>query len=133
MVIYKLSDRIPVEVGGLKFWLSPLSYSQRIAIADATKMQSGVEVIDSRKIAFLSVKFSVKEVEGIKNADGSDYSLEFDADGCLSDDCVSELMNLDSCPKLVTAASLLIREIKEHEIEGVKIDLKGVKNSKKKG
>lgn len=133
MVIYKISDRIPVEVGGLKFWLSPLTYAQRIEIADATKMQSGVEIADTRLIAFLSIKFSVKEVEGLKNADGSDYILSVDSNGSLSDECVSDLMNLDLCPKIVSAASALMREIKEHEIEGVKIDLKGVKDSKKKG
>lgn len=95
-------------------------------------MKAGVEEVDAPKWVFSSIKFSVKSVEGIQNADETPYELSFDPDGALSDECVSEILGLDLSAKLVTACSLLSREIKEHEIPGVSIELKGLVNSKKK-
>lgn len=131
MIIYRLTDRIPVKIDDLTFWVAPMSFAEKLALNQAVKTTGGVEVMDAAKVAFLTIKFSVKEVEGIKLPDGSDYPLSFDASGALTDDCVSELLQIDTSPKLVTACGLLTREIKEHSIKGVKIDLKGVRPGKK--
>lgn len=132
MIIYKMSDRIPIEIGDVKFWVSPLNFEQKTALAAQVKMVSGVEQPDSVKIAYLAVKYSVKEIEGVKSSDGSNYQLEFMGDGALTDECVSELLQLEHSPLLVTACSHLIGAIKDHNIPGVKIDIKSVKSVKKK-
>jgi hypothetical protein len=131
MIIYRLTDRIPVEIGEVKFWLSPLSYSQKVVLAELYQMKAGVEHQDTHRAVLLSIKYSVKGVEGIKQSDGSDYALSFDADGTLSDQCVQELLGIDQAKQLVDACQYLSLVIKEHQIEGVRIDLAGVKDSKK--
>jgi len=132
MVIYRLSDRIPVQVGELKFWLSPLSYEQKTNLLDCKKMQAGVEVTDGGQRARLALKFAVKGVEGLKCADGTDYAPTMDSDGTLAMSSVDELINLDGCLPLVKVCVGLINGVGGDEIEGATVDLKGVISSVKK-
>ena len=131
MIIYKSTDRIPVKVGEITFWVSPLTYGQKIQIAESTKLKGGVEVQDNYQVAFKTIKFSVKSVEGFKDSCGDDYSPTFDADGCLSDDSTSDIMNLDSAKYIVSACASLMNEIKGYELDGVTVDIKGIKSVKK--
>jgi hypothetical protein len=132
MIVYKMDDRIPVVIGDAKFWVSPLSYEQKIQLAGQTKIKAGEEVSDPVKAALLTLKFSVKEVEGLKCADGSDYHAELDPSGILTDACVSEIFQLETAIPLVTACTALAGSVKEHDIPGVKIDMQGVRVGKKK-
>lgn len=132
MIIYKLTDRIPVQIGDLRFLISPLSSAQKLEIISQVKMSSGKEVHDYTKQALLSIKHGVKKVEGLKCFDGSEYELEFDESGSLTDDSVSELLQMEGSDKLIIVCSTLLNQIKEVNLEGVKVELDKVTNIKKK-
>jgi len=110
-----------------------MEFSQKVAIQSATKMKGGEEVTDGYKVALLTVKFCVKEIEGLENADGSPYELEFEEDGkTLTDDCANELFQLDASPLLIRACNAYVAALKGEVLEGVQFDFSGVKSVKKK-
>lgn len=127
MIVYKLTDRIPVKFAGVTVWVSPLSYQQKSHVLAQTKIVKGEEIQDHGQMVFLAVKYAVKEIQGLVDSSGSPYELAFDSDGTLTDACASDLMQMDAHPKLILACSHLMNGIKEYEIEGVEIDLSKVK------
>lgn len=135
MIVYGLHHRVPVHLvdAGVIVWVSPLTYLQKQALNELVQRKAGEEVVDGYRLAFLSVKFGVKGVEGLTLPEGGEYQLEFDPDGsALTDDCANELMQMGESQKMIKAVSRLCNEIREYEIDGVLIDLKSVKSAKKK-
>lgn len=88
--------------------------------------------MDRVAAALLLIKFSVREVEGITNIDGTPYVLQFDNEGNLTDGCADVLFQLETSKKLVDAASVILNKIEDFEQEGVKLDLKRAKIVSKK-
>lgn len=131
MIIYRTSDRIPVQIGEVRFLISPLSFSQRSAIAQLSQLKAGTEHMDLSKIGKMTVRYAVKGVTGLKTSTGDDYVPDFEADGSLSDDSVEDILGLDLMPKLMTVCGKLMESISDHAIEGVKIDIQGVHSAKK--
>jgi hypothetical protein len=132
MRIFRLSDRIPARIGEVTFWLSPLSYEQRIQLLSAKRMEGGVEVDDNAMRARLAMKFAIKDVDGVTCADGSPYAPAKDADGTISLQAVDELASLPIADKAVAACFVSMRDPGSRQIEGVEFDLQGVKNVEKK-
>lgn len=133
MIIVRMSDRVPVKVGGIKFWVSPLSVAQKAALLEFKIQKGGEEVIDTTKRMFHAIKYAVKGAEGLKRPDDSDYSLEFDEDGTLKDETVEELFNLSQSGKLSVFCYGLMNGFKQDSgIEGVEVDLKGTVSVEKK-
>lgn len=132
MIVYKMSDRIPIEIGEVKFWVSPLSYGQKMELASCSSTVSGEQKIDGQKFATLLMKFSIKEVEGITNFDGTPYVISFDKDGTLSQDSLDELLQIEQSASVLKAATHLFTSMSDYEVDGVKIDMKQIKNVSKK-
>lgn len=132
MKIYRTSDRIPVKIGELTFWLSPMSWGHRAEIVALARKQAGIDATDANKAGFLTLKYTIKEIEGLENSDGSPYVCEYEQSGCLTDDCVDDLYQLDILPQLVQVGGMFLNGLPKGEIEGVHIDLGNVKNAKKK-
>ena len=133
MVIYKMTDRIPVKIGDLTFKLGPLSYFQKSEIQNCTTEVKGESQIDGEKVAYLSLKYSIKEVKGLKDIKGNDYSLEYDDNGCLTDDSMSELLQIDESIRLTRVCLGLMKGFnKDVKIDGVEIDFDNVESVEKK-
>ena len=135
MIVYRPSDRIPVAIGKIKIWISPLTAGQYSNLMSMTKMQGGVEVADAAGMAIRTLKYCIKKVDGLnaQYADGSTVEFDYDSDGCISDESLDVLVSVLELPKLSLLASKIATEgIKDHKIPGVKIDLKGVISAKKK-
>lgn len=133
MIIFKTTDRIPVKMGEVTLWLSPMEFGQKVAIQGAVKMKSGAEITDGFKVALLTLKFCVKEIQGLFNSDGSPFECEFEEGGnVLTDACANDLLQMDSAKSLIRACNSLSEAASTAEIEGVIFDLKGVKSVKKK-
>lgn len=133
MKIFRMTDRIPVKIGELTVWFGPLTYDQKAEINGLVQMRSGEEKVDGYRLAFLSLKYGVKGVDGVKDSEDKPYQVEFEESGmALTDDCTMDLIGLGDSQKVIMAVTRLVNEIKEYEIQGVKIDLKGVKSTKKK-
>jgi hypothetical protein len=138
MILYRTTDRIPVTLGDVKIFISPLTHEQKSNLNNTTKIVGGKETIDGMKMAFLALKYAVKAVEGITDADGNDYALDFEANGSLTDECANDLISLDHAEDLAVICVKLIdgvaaaKRIAEEKGLTAKIDFKGVKGAKKK-
>jgi len=119
-------------MGKVTFWVAPLSFHAKIEMESCTKLVAGVEVLDQVKRSYTCLKYSLKEVEGLKLSDGSEYELSFDPSGCLTDECVNEVMQADTSAALQLACISLVSSVEAHKIKGVEIDLGAVRPAKKK-
>lgn len=131
MIVYRTSDRIPVQVGEVELLFAPLSFAQKTEINSHVKMQSGKETPDGLKVAQLYIKYGIKSVKGCKLSDGSDYEVELDAAGNLTDACVDDVMSLENSPDIIRICALLANQIAKHEVPGVTVHLDKVTHQKK--
>ena len=98
--IYRQSDRIPLEISGVKFLIKPLSYREKMEITKAISMKEGEQLETILQTTLLLMKFSIKGVEGIAYHDGSPLELQFDESGELSEESVNELLSMEITAKL---------------------------------
>lgn len=118
--IYKCSDRLPIKIGDIEFKISPLSFQNRSEIQSLLVLAQGGDMNKAVEGSFLAIKYALKGIKGVENFDGTPYELSFDSDGTLTDDCVSEVLNLECFPKLAALAVALINGVPD------KTDLEGV-------
>jgi hypothetical protein len=133
MVVYKLTDRIPVKIGAATFWIAPLSWGDKARLLSLFKQSAGVELIEPLRAAVETIRVSLKAVDGVQYSDGTEFDCKIDENGCISDEAISELMQVDGIDKLVTVCSMFaMKEINQLELAGVEIDLSKVQSLKKK-
>ena len=130
--IYRTTDRIKVNIHDMCFSLSPLTISQKREIQghlyQAVKEQ---DLLSAQEAAMLSIKYSVKSVKGLYDQNNEEYQLEFDG-GFLSDNCVQDLMNIESNETLANVCNSLLYGIQNplvdpltgKEIQGVSFEEK---------
>lgn len=105
--ILRTSDRIHVQIDDVRVSISPLSFHQKAEVQSMLSLQSGY-----LKAAFAAIKYSVKAVSGIEVGDGEKYELEFEEGGkALSDQCVDDLLNMESSAKLLTVCASMMAGI----------------------
>jgi hypothetical protein len=126
MRIYKRSDRIKVKIEDITVTLAPLSFDQK---SEAQEMISRGTVkqdlrLLSKGIAQM-VKYSVKKVDGLEDAEGNPYQLDFDGDS-LSDSCLDDLLNLEVQEKLQSACLSLLRGIPREIVDSHGKPIQGV-------
>lgn len=132
MIIYRLTDRIPVRIGELTFWLAPLSASQKSELLSLVTVKEGEERVPPMEVAIRTVAMSVKKIEGVTTADGDPYELQFDPNGNLARECVEEIFGLDGAEKMLLACKhFAFQELKDPKLEGVEVDFSKVQTVKK--
>lgn len=107
-VVYRLKDRIKVKIDDISIKVAPLSYLQKMEVQE--KMTKAVNESDMKYAmegTILAIKYAVKAVSGLKNADGSDYELTFD-EGMLSQESIDDLLNLQYSQKLSAVCTSLL-------------------------
>jgi len=122
--IYRLSDRIRVQIGEITFLISPLTYHQKTEIVSNVTRSGGLEMQSAAQMAYLAIKYSVKGIEGLIDSENNPYQLSFNENG-LTDECVSEIFQLGCKDKLMEVVGSLINKIEDPGIEGVKVILPG--------
>jgi hypothetical protein len=95
-------------------------------------MEGGTEVEDRLKMARMAMKFAIKGVDGVQIHDGSKYEPALDPDGTLSWAAVDEISMLASLAQVIAACMAMLGDVSDAKIDGVEIDLKGVKSAEKK-
>jgi len=139
--VSRMSDR-KVKVGDYVFHLAPLSYTQKAEINSHVKVNNDIVTRDLEMSAYTVLKHSLKAIDGpIKQANGSDYELEFTCPNklTLSDDCLSEVLNIKWPADILFIANNLIDGIPEailnpltgEAIEGISIVHDKVSKKKK--
>lgn len=102
-MILRMSDRIKIKVNKVTFTIAPLNQLQKIEIAEQTKIdKSGFEVFDLLRAQTLLIKYGLKGLDGITDASGEPYELEFEGDS-LSDECVSEVFTVQEKSEYLVA------------------------------
>ena len=128
--ILRMSDRVHLEIGGVKFVLAPLSKLHKMELLSTSKIEAGKESVNLFESQFLYIKYALKDVVGLKNYDGTDYKLEFEGDH-LSDNSVNEIMHIEQRSKLnqcgwqlLNGITDLIDPITNKPIDDVSIEVK---------
>lgn len=101
-IVYRVSDTFDVKIGKVTFTMSPLNYKVK---AD---MQANVIAGKPMDAAVIALQNSIKNVVGLKNMNGSEYSLEFDKNGVLKVQCVDDLLNIPESSDLSVIAIGLV-------------------------
>lgn len=136
MIIYKTTDRIKIDIAGVVFHLSPLTWDQKQDILNETRLKEGEQT--NRNSTYKSIKYAVKNIEGLELSDGSPYVIEL-KDGVLTDECVEDILNLELSPKLIMSCYAMVHGVPNEirnpvtgeTIEGVKIVQKDSKKKSK--
>lgn len=108
--VYKTTDLLKYKFGEIEVEFSPLSHFQKNEInplinraikvrniKDASGRESQVQEQDLQLMAEamqLAIKYSVKSVKWLYDSEDNEYVLTFDSNNLLTDDCVSDLMNI---------------------------------------
>lgn len=125
MKIYRVTDRIPVKIGDVEFKISPLSFIQRQEIqAKIIEAENGVPM-GLMEAARLAVKYAVKDLTGVTDSEGAEYTLEFE-NGVLTDNCVDDLLNSDDSQRLQLLCTTLIQGVPKKLVDDKGNEIKGV-------
>jgi hypothetical protein len=106
--IYKRTDRLTLKIDDITLKLAPLSMDQKNEIQTAmTKGRREGDAAEAAKGVCLSIRYSVKGIEGLEDGDGNPYKLTFDVNDNLSDECLDDLLNLELNKKLALVCAKL--------------------------
>ena len=99
--VYSTDDIIKINIEGLTLSVSPLTYKQK------DEIQTLFINRDAIGGAVKAMKYAVKNIEGLKNKDGSDFKIKLKA-GQLDDKTVDMLLNASFGTKMnLVCVSLL--------------------------
>lgn len=109
MKVYGPKDRIKVKLISpdketLGFILSPLTAKQKGEVAACLSMRGGDAVQDRWEMVRLALKYSLKAIEGIEDADGNPIQLSLGDDGGLTDESMDTVVNIPDMDLAYTAA-----------------------------
>lgn len=109
--IYRTSDRINYKIDDIEITIRPLSYGEKMSLnQDMVKAAQG-DLTKAMDTVVSSVKLALKDVRGLKNIDGSDYTLQFDESGNVSQESIDDLLNLPHSNKLTAVCSALLNSV----------------------
>ncbi len=131
MIIYPPSYRIPVKLGDVTFWLSPLTFGAKQEVHACVKMKAGEEVGDVDRRLYTVLKLSLRDVEGLKLPDGTPFVLEFDPSGAVTEDAMAVVLQADQLGNLALQAWKFFNDRWEEKVEGVEVDLGAARPAKK--
>lgn len=121
--------KFTLDSGELIFTFKQLSFRTKSEITSlVTGLQNGQLSIDSTMQVFYNLKYALKSVEGLKDAEGNEYKLKFDDKQrtTVTDECLDELLATSFSDALVYTGrefnnAMLPEEIK-HPLTGAKLE-----------
>lgn len=127
-IIYKTTDRIKYNLGEIQIEISPLDYHDKsILHTHIARSQTG-DVESLMKASAETIKRCVKSITGLCNPDGTIYELQFEAnDKHLTDECVSDLLNIQESNNMINLCGQLIAGIPSQLPKGVTLVAEGTK------
>lgn len=105
--IYRLSDRIKLKIDDLIVIISPLSIHQKASVEEVASSAGLI------KGTIEAIRYSVKDISGLKDSEGNDYELQYDENGNLSDESLNDLFNIEQSFKLSAVALNLVNSVPE--------------------
>ena len=104
-------DRVTITIGEVEFDLKPLNYWQKNEIMDLAEMEGGELKSNTRKATIFAMKSSIRDVRGLEDLHGNPYKVEFNEAGDLTDECVTDLLNLEMGGKILFACYNMVHGI----------------------
>lgn len=107
VTVYSIDQKFSIDIysdpkkkkGLVQIIVQPLRYKQKVIINSQTVTNvKGVTFIDQGLSTFLTLKYSIKKILGLKDPKGKEFKLSFETlDGCevLEDDCLEALINCE--------------------------------------
>lgn len=113
--IYKKSDRIKVKIGSdedsITLIVSPLSQQEKIEIqSQMIKASKDGDPQAASDGVSLALKYAVKGIIGLEDADGNPYALTMNEDG-LSDEAIDDILNMSFSGEISLVCIGLIRGV----------------------
>jgi len=117
----------------LEFDFTALNYIQKNNVNNrTTHIKEGKVSVDRTLTSYLTLKYGLKAVRGLKNLDGTEYKLKFEkwnGGEEVTDICLSELMNIQIADGLMylgldlmnSAPTELLNPVTHKPIEGCEI------------
>lgn len=109
--IYRMSDRIRLKIDDIEVVIGPLSIHQKAAIEEVSA-SSGL-----LKATMEAMRYAIKDVNGLKTADGSNYQLQRDDEGYISEESLNDLFNIEQSYRLSTVCLNLINNIPDEFVD----------------
>jgi hypothetical protein len=118
--VYRLTDRININIDDILVTISPLSIHQKTEIQSAMwKGRTEKNFEEATRGVMLSIKYAVKGISGLTDSSGKEYKLEFE-NGVVSDQSMDDIFNLGLTDKLSMVCAALVKGIpSDFNIEGV--------------
>lgn len=120
MKIKKTTDKIKLEIDEITVFFSPLTYSQKQEVLTImNKAHKDNDLMSLNDGITLALRYSLKEIKGLTEEDGSTYQLKIQ-DGTVTEDCINDILNLSVSSKMQQIAGKLLNGVPEDfAIEGV--------------
>ncbi len=140
MLIYRKEDRVKIEIDGIDFKISPLTFQQKSDLQ--THMMKAVQgdMNEAMNSVRKALKYCLKDMKGvfyIEDGEKREYRLSFENDQ-LTDDCIDEVLNMPFSSKLNSVCSAMLQGVPDkildndgNEIEGIKIKKLGAEEEGK--
>jgi hypothetical protein len=132
--IVRITDRLPVIVDGVTFYVAPLSSGAKAELLQAIEEKGGESKFDTVKYIKTLIKHCLKAIEGLEDMHGEPYKLSFDDSGLLTEDCVEELTQLAQVGKAMGTIANFSLNLRIEAQDGVEVQpvLSAEKLSQKK-
>jgi hypothetical protein len=125
--IYKRSDRVVVKIDDITVKLAPLSLHQKTEVQMALLQgQKNLDIREATRGMARAIQYSLKGIEGVEDADGNQYKLQFEDDDTLTDACVDDLMNLELTSKLSQVCLAMVNGVPKEFTDPNRQPLEGV-------
>lgn len=136
MIVLTPKDRVLVtltEYPELKFWISPLTYQQRAELASLKEgIKDGIDAKKSLELAYKSLKFALKEVEGVKLLDGKNFKLRLDDNDEVNHEDLEAFLSMTPAFHVAMFTAQLENGFQSYDINGVEVHMDTHKTVKKK-
>ena len=137
MIILRKNDTLAVEIDGIKFKISPLTFQQKNELQSHMIKAVKGDMEEAMTAVRKSLKFCLKDIAGVfyidEDNEKREYKLQFDDKKEVTDECISEVLNMPFSAKLNTVCSQMLQGVPDKivdqdgkEIEGIKIKAKEV-------
>jgi len=132
MIIRGGSKPQELVIGDVTFTIKPLEWQERLDLGQYINQKHGKTVVDKHSYTKKLISVCVKDVKGITDQHGAKYTLSLNSStGYLTDECVSELWQLNFLPEFLEKAIVIARSLVQDPKSKVKALKKRASKKKK--
>lgn len=131
-IIYRITDRIEIKIDDFKIKIRPMTIAERSQVVEAlSEAQKSNSVAKINEASLIPIRICLKGLDGVQDSNGEPYQLQFEDDGLLTEECLSDLLSMGSQGKIAEICMGLLNGIPEKlQIEGVEFAKPSAKKKK---